>query len=151
MAYAVMLKKIFDFNKEIFFGEIGALISIPIITYLVSLFTKNATLISAAAVIGSITGASLFWLLMRAYDDKRRHELSFNRLATDIGYFTPAAFATTLLVYYPVLFLLSRYMIIKDSVIFSSVIIAQLTAFSLFLLIMNFYHHYLYKITGTDL
>ena len=146
-----MLKRIFDFNKEIFFGELGAFISIPIITYLVAHFTKNATLISSAAVVGSIAGASLFWILMRAYDDKRRHELSFKRLATDVSYFTPAAFATTLLVYYPVLFLLSRYMIIKDSVIFRSVIIAQLIAFSLFLLVMNFYHHYLYKITGTDL
>jgi len=146
-----MDRRVVDFNKEILFGEIGALISIPIITYFVSLFSKNATLISSAAVIGSIAGASFFWIFMRAYDDKKRHELSFQTLAADIGYFTPAAFISTLFVYYPVLFFVSRYLIVHKDVIFSSVIIAQVMAFSLFLLVMNFYHHYLYRITGTDL
>lgn len=146
-----MDKRVFDFNKEILFGELGALISIPIITYLVSLFSRNATLISSAAVIGSIAGASFFWIFMRAYDDKRRHELSFKTLATDIGYFTPAAFTSTLFVYYPTLFFVSRYLIIQKDSLFSSVMIAQVLAFSLLLFVMNFYHHYLYRITGTDL
>lgn len=146
-----MDKRVFDFNKEIVFGELGALISIPIITYVVSLLSRNATLISSAAVIGSIAGASFFWILMRAYDDKRRHELSFQSLAADIGYFTPAAFISTLFVYYPVLFFVSRYLIIQKDIIFSSVMIAQVLAFSLFMLVMNFYHHYLYRLTGTDL
>jgi len=145
-----MHKRIFDFNKEILFGEFGALISAPIAAFIASQFTKSASFISAVAVLGSLAGASLFWIAMRAFDEKRRHELSVNHLATDVGYFTPAAFLTTLLFYYPTLFFLSRHMINQDYRIVSSVMLSQILAFSMFLIVMNLYHHYLWKIAKID-
>ena len=144
-----MYKKIFDFNKEILFGELGAVISAPIIAYFASLFTTSTNIISAVAVLGSIAGASLFWILMRAYDESRRHELS--HLATDIGYFTPAAFLATLLFYYPTLFLISRHLLSQDYRVAASVILSQILAFSMFLVAMNLYHFYLRKIAKVDL
>jgi beta-lactamase regulating signal transducer with metallopeptidase domain len=144
-----MHKRIFDFNKEIIFGELGALISAPIAAFIASQFTKTASFISAIAVLGSLAGASLFWVAMRAIDEKKRHELS--HLASDIGYFTPAAFLTTLLFYYPTLFLLSRHLINQDYRIMSSVVLSQILAFSMFLIVINLYHYYLLKIAKVDL
>jgi hypothetical protein len=143
-----MDKRVIDFNKEILFGEFGALISAPIAAFIISQFTKSASFISAIAVLGSLAGASLFWIAMRAYDENRRHEIS--HLATDVGYFTPAAFLTTLLFYYPTLFLLSRHLINQDYRIMSSVVLSQFLAFSMFLIVINLYHHYLWKIAKID-
>ena len=149
--YLEFNKPLVNFNKEILCGEIGALISAPIIGFLASLFTKNISYISSAAVLGSLAGASLFWILMRAYDEKRMHVFTMQHLATDIGYFTPGAFLLALVVYYPSLFLMSRHLLTQDYRVVSSVILSQAIAFTLYLVAMNIYRYLLWKFTKIEL
>ena len=146
-----MKQSVFDFNKEILFGEIGALVSAPLAAYFTSLVTANTSVISSTAVLSSIVGASLFWILMRTYDEKIRKVLSVQHLATDIGYFTPAAFFFAACIYYPALFLISRHRITQDYHVVYAVIISQVVAFSLYLVAMNIYHHFLWKFAKIDL
>jgi len=145
-----MKKRVFDFNKELIFGELGALISVPIVGFLVSLFTENVSAISSAAVIASLVGASAFWIFMRIFDEKQRKAFTFQHFAAEIGYFTPVAFLIAVLVYYPSLFFISRNLLAKEAVIYA-VITAQAVAFSLFLVAMNFYRHLLFRLTGEEL
>jgi len=145
-----MKKRTFEFNKEIVFGEIGALISVPTVSFLVSLFTKNPSAISTAAVIASLIGASAFWIFMRVFDEKRRKSYTFQHFATEVGYFTPVAFIIAVLVYYPSLFFISKYFLTKERVVYA-VITAQAVAFTLFVILMNFYRHMLFKLTGEEL
>ena len=141
-----MKRSTFDFNKEILFGELGALLCVPLVSYIVSRFTSASGVISSFAVGGAIFGACAFWLLMRAYDEKRRKELSVKHLASDIEYFTPGALALALLVYYPTLFLISEHLLTQDYEVLTSVILSQFVAFSLFLVAVNLYRYFIWKI-----
>ena len=140
-----------DFNKEIIFGEIGALIAIPIMAYLASKVTDSAFILSALAVAGSIIGASAFWIFMRVYDEKKVHIFSMHHLVKDIEYFTPAAFLLTVLVYYPIIFFFSEYLLNRSYYAVYSVVISQAIAFTLFLAAINLYRYSLWKITGEKL
>jgi uncharacterized membrane protein YeaQ/YmgE (transglycosylase-associated protein family) len=144
-------KSTFDFNKEIVFGEIGALVSAPLTASIVSKYTSVNNIISASAVFGAILGASVFWLIMRIYDEKRNKIFSVKGLERDIVNFTPAAFLLTLLVYYPVLFLLSKHLLTEAYKLTFSVFISQLVAFSLFLISINIYRYMIRKYYGTQL
>jgi len=146
-----MERSTFDFNKEILFGELGALISAPLISYIVSRFTDAPKIISSFAVGGAIFGACVFWLLMRAYDEKTRKELSVKHLESDISYFTPGAFILAMLVYYPSLFLISKHLLTQDYRIISSVILSQFVAFSLYLIAVNIYRYFIWKYFGKKL
>lgn len=161
-----MDRSTFDFNKEILFGELGALLGAPLLSFIVAgLITspnissfvvadnpaKIPSIISSFAVIGAILGAAVFWLLMRAYDEKKRKELSLKHLASDISYFTPGAFVLTLLVYYPLLFLISKHLLNQDYRVLSSVILSQFVAFSLFLISINIYRRFIWKYFGKKL
>ena len=145
------IKALIDFNKEILFGELGAVLSAPAMAYITSLLTQNTRTISALAVIGSIVGASLFWILMKIHDEKVRHIFSGRHLVKDIEYFTPAAFLCTLLFYYPTLFLFSRHLLTQDYKVVSSVIISQIAAFILFLAALNAYRYVLYNLKDIEL
>jgi len=143
-----MNKLTFDFNKEILFGEVGALIGAPLSAFLISKITVSTHLVSSFAVGGAIAGASIFWLFMRIYDKEQEKRFSFRSLESDISYFTPAAFLLTVLVYYPVLFLLSKHLLTQDYKVVSSIIISQVVAFSLFLTSINVYRYILKKFYG---
>jgi len=116
-----------------------------------SKFADNNSIISSAAVLSSLAGASLFWILMSVYDEKKRKVFSLQHITTDIGYFTPGAFLIALLVYYLSLFLFSRHLLTQDYRVVSSVIISQVMAFTMFLAVMNIYRFYLKKFTGEEL
>ena len=149
--YLDLNRPLINFNKEIFAGEIGALISAPLGGWITSLFTLNNSYISSVAVLSSLAGASLFWILMRAYDEKRAHVFTMQHLATDIGYFTPGAFVLAMSVYYPSLFLMSRHLLTQDYRVVSSVILSQAIAFTLYLVAMNIYRYLLWKFTQIEL
>ena len=152
---------LFDFNKELLFGELGALIGAPVlasigpkipflkmvVSYL-SKFIGFGSIVSLLAVIGSILGAAVFWLLIRIFDEKKMEIFSLKHFAKEIRYFTPAAFLLTLLVYYPSLFLISRHLLTQDYRVASSVILSQIVAFSLFLTSINAYRYFLWEIAG---
>jgi hypothetical protein len=146
-----MDRSAFDFNKEILFGELGALISAPLISYIVSRFTDVPKIISSFAVGGAIFGACAFWLLMRAYDEKSRKELSVKHMASDIEYFTPGAFILALLIYYPSLYLVSKHFLTEDYRVLISVILSQVIAFLLFLIAVNIYRYFIWKYFGKKL
>jgi len=149
--YLELNKPLVNFNKEILAGEIGALISAPLGGLIASLFTLNSSYISAIAVLSSLAGASLFWIMMRAYDEKRTNVFTMQHLATDIGYFTPGAFILALVVYYPSLFLMSRHLLTQDYRVVSSVILSQAIAFTIYLVAMNVYRYLLWKLTKIEL
>ncbi|MBS3094855.1 hypothetical protein J4474_04270 [Candidatus Pacearchaeota archaeon] len=144
-------KNFFNFNKEIIFGEIGALVGAPSVSYLTSQMTESANIISFSAVGGAILGAASFWLIMRIYDDTRNHKLSLKEFAEDIAYFTPVAFFLTCLIYYPLLFFISRYLIRHFTGVLTSVVLSQFIAFTLFFISMNVYRYFLLKVVGKTL
>lgn len=147
-----LIKRFFSFNKEIVFGEIGALIFIPLFSLITSKFTSSSNIISISAVIGGMIGGAIFWLAIRIYDnyygDDKSERESLNKLSLDIAYFAPAAFILGLIVYQPTLFFLSRHLLnIGDKVIYS-VILSQAISFWCFLILMNVYRIILYKFFG---
>ncbi len=85
-------KNTINFNKEIIFGEIGALIGTPLSSYIISKFIPSVRAIAFSAVLGGIIGGALFWLFMRSYDKKIEKKFSVKNLAEDIIYFTPLLF-----------------------------------------------------------
>jgi hypothetical protein len=146
-----MKKHFLNFNKEILFGEIGALVLAPLSSYIASLFIDNSKIISFAAVIGALLGASVFWISMRIYHQNKIKKYKIKGLASDIAYFTPAAFLMTLLIYYPTLYFLSNYLLKEGRGIFNSIIPAQIIAFTLFLIGINLYRKILLSHFGRKL
>jgi hypothetical protein len=139
-------KRFRSFNKEILFGELGSLFAAPTISSLISQVSSNVKIISLSAVFGAIIGASLFWLIMRIYDRKKRDELTMAGMTNDFIYLTPGASMLTLLVYYPTLYSLSYNNIISGRYgVAISVIISQVIAFSMFLIAINIYRIVLKK------
>jgi hypothetical protein len=134
-----------NFNKEILFGEFGALIFVNITAPIAAHFTQNTTIISASAVVATLSGGALFWLTTRIYHKKRNNDFEVRKIRSDINYFTPAAIIFGLLVYDPSIYLISNYLLNLKYSVELSVISGQIVAFSLFLLCMNIYRAFLLK------
>ena len=142
-----------NFNKEILFGEVGAILGAQATSYFVSEVTMRASTISTYTVLGSIVGASLFWLSTRAYDKIKtsRGGFSSKRFVEDIAYFTPVAFLLTFFIYYPSLYYFSKILIEESGKVTIPVFFSQAGAFLLLLIALNFYKYMLFKITGRKL
>jgi len=143
-------KPAIDFNKEILFGEVGAIIGAPTTGFIVSRLTSSANLIASLSVAGAIIGAAIFWLAMRAYDKRRQGHLTM-KLARDIEYFTPAAFILASVIYYPSLFYFSKYLLLHEYKAVTSVALSQVSAFILFLIAINIYRYFLFRLFGKRL
>ena len=128
-----------DFNKQIVVGEIGSLIGAPLAGTLCSLFTQNPNTISGFTVAGSLIGASLFWLITRILDEKRKKQFSTKKLFGDIAFYTPAAVTLVFLVYQPTLFFLTKTFLNSKMFVTLAVILSQIIAFMLFLVLINIY------------
>jgi hypothetical protein len=146
-----MQKSTLDFNREILFGECGALVMANPTATVVSHFTTNAAVISSAAVAGTLIGGAAFWLVARIYDQVREKRFSAKLLATDVGYFTPAAVAFGFLVYDPSIYLTSHHLLRTGARVEYSVIVGQVVAFVLFLACMNVYRLLLLRVRGKSL
>jgi hypothetical protein len=140
-----------NFNREILVGECGALLMASPASVIVSHFTRNASVISSSAVAGTLVGGALFWLLARIYDKVRERSLNARGLASDIGYFAPAAVVLGLLVYDPSIYFTSRHLLNLGGKVGDSVLAGQFVAFALFLLFMNIYRLLLLRIRGKSL
>lgn len=147
-------KSFINFNKQILMGEMGAIIGAQLFSHLASEVFHSVTRVSLAAVIGSMIGSSL-WLFTRAYDMGVHKKFSFKELAEDFVYFTPVAFLLSCIIYYPLLFFLSKSMLIhhfiNHSIVLSSVFISQLIAFIILVLALNLYRIFLFKTTSKRL
>ena len=69
----------------------------------------------------------------------------------DILYFTPVASTIVFVIYQPILYFLSNYLLRKEVMVIVAVISAQLTAFMIFLLLINIYRVILGKTLGRKL
>jgi len=146
-----MHKSTLVFNRELLFGECGALLLANPAASVVSRYTKSADAISYAAVGGTLAGGAAFWLAARIYDSTRDKRLDAKALASDIGYFTPAAIIFGFLVYDPSIFLATHRLLRDGESVVPSVFIGQAVAFLLFLLCMNAYRVLLLKVRGKRL
>lgn len=139
------------FNNELLFAEIGGLIVSPIFGYIASHLRPSPEFISFFAVLGSIIGSAIFWLFMRVRNGKKRGVFSTEKLAKDMFFYTPIASFTALIIYQPVLFVVSSHLLERGHGILVSILIAQLLAFLLFGTIVNLYRLFLEKTTGRRL
>jgi hypothetical protein len=143
-----MHKSTLVFNRELMFGECGALLLANPTASVVSRYTRSADVISYAAVAGTLAGGALFWLAARIYDSTRGKRLDKKVLASDIGYFTPAAIILGFLVYDPSIYLATHHLLRDGDSVVPSVFIGQAIAFLLFLICMNAYRILLLRIRG---
>jgi hypothetical protein len=141
-------KTTLDFNREILFGECGALLAANPAAEVASHFSGNPTIISTAAVAGTLVGGALFWLVARIYDKVRQKTFDTRSIASDIGYLTPAAVILGFVVYDPAIYLTSHHLLTSGERVLASVLLGQLVAFSLFLACMNVYRILLIRISG---
>jgi hypothetical protein len=140
-------RRFIEFNKEFIIGEIGATTGAPVFGYVTSLFTHAAGVISGAAVVGALLGGAVFYLSLRWYHKMRARSVSRKDFVLDLIHITPMAIVFSLIVSYPTLFFLSRYLQESHSAILS-VVVSQFAAFSSFLIVINIYRHFLLRITG---
>jgi hypothetical protein len=132
-------KRFVDFNKQLLFGEIGALMGTPLFPLITSHFTDDPAVVSFSAVIGGLAAGSIFWLVVRVYDERRRGLHWVRHLAGQIVWFSPAASVLGLLIYQPTLFLVARHLIKAGALVVHAVLASQALAFTLFLVAMNLY------------
>jgi hypothetical protein len=140
-----------NFNREIVCGECGSLLAAYAAAYSAAHFTRQATIISGSVVGGTLAGGTLFWLAARIANQRNGGRWSARVLANDIGYFTPAAVILGFLVYDPVIFLVSRGLLLHGAGVAFAVIAAQAAAFALFLASMNLYRIILERVRGKRL
>ena len=107
-------KETINFNKEILFGELGAIVGIQISGNLFYKLDISADLLSYLIVLGAMIGASLFWFAMRLYDKTRKQKYSEKNIIEDISYFATGSFILTAIFYYQTLFFVSKYLIEKN-------------------------------------
>jgi len=141
----MVTKNTINFNKEILFGEVGAIVGIQISSYILSKMDYSINLLSYIIVISAIVGASLFWFAMRVYDKTRKNKYPEKNIIEDIAYYAPAAFILTSLFYYPTLFFATKYFLEHNRMIEYSATISQIIAFGLFLVGINIYRYVLGK------
>ncbi len=128
-----------DFNKEIIFGEIGALLGSALGSYLSFWISRNEDLIPTFAVVGSILGSTTLFLSTKIYDKRKRKELSFRNIFNDLKYYTPAAATLRVLVGYPLLYFLTKLFVEAEIGAFYSGALGEFSSFLVFLSLINIY------------
>jgi hypothetical protein len=141
-------QRFIDYNKQLVFGEIGALVGMPLFPFITSRLTQDPAIISFSAVVGALVAGSVFWLIVKVYDEKRRGAHSWWHLADQVAWFSPAAFLLSVLVYQPTLFFAARSLIIGGTFVVLAALASQLLAFAIYLVAMNVYRLALHRITG---
>ncbi|HEY1793922.1 MAG TPA: hypothetical protein VGG34_13485 [Opitutaceae bacterium] len=139
------------FNREVLIGELGALVlangSAPVVSH----FTRDASVISGIAVAATLAGGGLSWLAARVYDRVRDRAYSTKTIASDVGYFMPAATVLGFVLYDPTIFLVSRHLLLHGTGVRASVLLGQAAAFALFLAAINGYRVVLLRLRGKAL
>ena len=139
------------FNKEILFGEFGALVGTQVFGHYSSKFFSNPNTISIFVVIGAGVCAALFWLFARLYDRLVKTHTPVKNVTNEISYYVPASIFLTVGFYYPALFFSTRHLLYHHKLVSYSAIISQSFAFLLFLIGINSYRYLLKKMKGITL
>lgn len=134
-----MSKRSIDFNKEIIIGGIGGLLGAPLFGFISSLITDKLNFISLATVLGAMIGASASWLIARIYYERKRKEFSVKKFTKDIFLYTPAALFIALLISYPTVFFITRFILENHMRSGISSFVGQLCGFIVFIVLINIY------------
>jgi len=146
-----MQSSTFKFNREILIGELGAVFVVNLVAAAAAHYTRNAAVVASSTIVGSKLGGTLFWLSARIYDQVTGRQFRAKTLASDIGYFTPAAIVLGLLLYDPSIYLTAHALLRQGVPVAAAVTAGQVVAFGLFLLGMNLYRLALYQVRGKSL
>jgi hypothetical protein len=146
-----MKRSTYNFNKELLFAEIGAVIGAPLLPFIITLLTDDHIVLSVLTVIGAQAGATTIWLITRIYNQKIGNIFSVKKLARDIAYFTPAAFLIASITYYPTLYFTTHYFLEQKEHILLAAILGEILAFVLFMTVINVYRVYLIKYYDVEL
>jgi hypothetical protein len=141
----------FNFNRELLLGEICALVMANVVAPTAAHFSRDARVISTGAVVGTLIGGGLGWLVARIHDQRRAKTYSARAIASDVAYFTPAAIAFGLGVYDPAIYLISHWFLVRGDGVIISVVVGQIVAFGLFAVGLNLYRFALLKLWGKSL
>ncbi len=134
-----------DFNKEILIGEIGALVGAPLFGVIGSLIMSRPNVISTFTVAGSMIGGFVSWFAARVYDEKKEKEFSAKQLARKISLYTPVAMIISILIGYPVVFLVTHALSVREHITVFSSLMGELSGFVIFLVLINVYRYLLLK------
>jgi uncharacterized protein YacL len=132
-------KNFIEFNKEIFYGEIGAILGAALVSTLASHFTMSRTIIAQFTVIGSMIGGSSLLLMKKIQNKIQRKEPIFRSIIRDLEYFTPAAALIGLCVGYPIVYYLAKFLVKGGWHPYSAGALAEVCAFIVFLVLINTY------------
>lgn len=132
-------RRLIDFNKEIFVGEIGALIGAPLFGFIGFHLSKNPVFLSFFTLCGSITGGAISWLITRIYDEKKYGDVKLRKISKDISMFTPVAFLISILITYPIILIVSHYLFVHHKIAYLSSFLAEVSGFCVFLILINIY------------
>jgi len=136
-----------DFNKEVFYGEVGAVLGAAIASAITShFFSSSRVRIAQFTVFGSIIGGGLFFLLKKIKNKRKRGEPILRSIIRDLKYFTPAAAIITGFICYPTLYYLMKYLVKIGWQTFPAGAISELAGFCLFFCCVNFYRFSLSKL-----
>lgn len=138
-------RRFFDFNKEIIFGEIGALLGSALGSYLSFLISHNEKLIPIFSVVGSFLGSTTLYLSTKIYNKRKRKELSLRNLIHDLMYYTPAAAPLRIFIGYPLLYFFTRYFVKNGLGAFYSGALGEFLSFLIFLFLINMYRIILFR------
>jgi positive regulator of sigma E activity len=138
-------KRAFNFNKEILIGEIGALLGAPLFGILGAIIFGSPDSISSFTIVGSIFGGSASWLVTRIYDEKKFGEFSASKITKNLSLYTPVAFLITILFTYPIVFLVTHALSVKDHITLISSLTGEMVGFMVFLILINTYRYVLVK------
>jgi len=134
-----------DFNKEILYGEVGAILGAGIVSLTAAHLTSSRTIIAQFAVIGSMTGGSILFLLKKIRNKIRRKEPVFKSTIYDLKYFTPASAIIIFGICYPLLYYLTKYLVKGGLETFIAGSVSEMAAFSVFICLINIYRFSLIK------
>jgi len=137
-----------DFNKQIIVGEISALVGVPLAPSITARFNTNPSIIALSAILGGMLAGSIGWLAIRIRDERICGKKSVLNLASEIAFFSPAAFLLGLLVYQPTLFLIARHLLREGGHVVQSALLSQSAAFASFLVAINLYRIALRRFAG---
>jgi len=135
-----------DFNKEIVYGEIGAILGAAILASIVSLFTSNRVRIAQFTVLGSILGGATLFLFKKVRNKIRNGDPILKSILHDLKFFTPAAVVIMFGIGYPALYYLMKYLTKVGWNGFVAGAVSELVGFVIFIVCINLYKFGVFKI-----
>ena len=128
-----------EFNKEVLYGEAGAILGAAAISTLASHFTMSRIIISQFAVIGSMLGGGSLFLIKKIQHKIQKKQPVLKSTVRDLEVFTPAALLITLVVSYPIVYYLTKFFIKLHWHPYFAGGLSEIGGFLAFLLLINIY------------